>query len=150
MNGKQVKQIKKMAMDMLGKEMHEKLDKIEKFCQDTLKAQDRRSKNIHSFLIQQVTGKIQNDLFNANCTVEAVVEVLAEAGLNIPDFNQKIDEKKKIIADRKVKEAEAAMKDKLAAQQELAAAAKKAEDEKSEAQSQPESQPEAESSPAST
>lgn len=101
-------------------EMNARLDSIDKYCQQSLEKQDKRSKAIQTFIIQEVTGRIQNDLFNANVTIDAVVEVLAEAGLNIENFAGKIDEKKVIIADRQRKAADEQMKAQMEARAALA------------------------------
>lgn len=101
-------------------EMNARLDSIDKYCQQALEKQDKRSKAIQTFIIQEVTGRIQNDLFNANVTIDAVVEVLAEAGLSIENFAGKVDEKKVIIADRQRKAADEQMKAQMEARAALA------------------------------
>lgn len=78
----------------LNAKINERLDSIEAFCSEQLTKQDKRARDIQSFLLQEVNGKIKRDLFNANVTVDSIVAVLSEAGLNIPDFDKKVDEKK--------------------------------------------------------
>lgn len=126
MSSGSAKQIKKQAMKEVGEQMNLRLDSIEEFVKSELQRQNERARQIQSFVIQQVTGKIQNDLFNANCTIDAVVEVLAEAGFNIQDFNKKVDLKKLEVAERKKQEAEEKMKAQLSAQQKAAEDAAKA------------------------
>jgi hypothetical protein len=138
MSGKNAKQIRKQAMAAVGKDMNERLDKIENFCREKLAESDKRARAVQGFLIQTVQGKIQQDLWNATVTVDAIVQVLAEAGLNIENFAEKVDAKKVEISERKQREAEEAMKAKLAEQQ---AAAEKARAEQQEQQAPAAEQP---------
>lgn len=120
MSGRQAKasrQIAKTALEELQPLLDGRLDRIEMYVRDKIGAMEKQEKAIRGWLIGEVKVKLQNDLFNANCTVDAVVEVLAEAGINIPDFASKVDEKKKIVAQRKVKEAEEAMAAQMQIQQ---------------------------------
>ncbi len=89
--------------------MNARLDQIDKYCQSSLEKQDKRAKQIQSFVLQEVTGKIQRDLFNANVTLDAMVAVLGESGINVSDFEGKINAKKAEIAERLHKEANDAM-----------------------------------------
>jgi hypothetical protein len=111
-NGR-VKQLKKIAIktmeDAVKTQINERCDRIEKYVQDYLKRLEDREKQIRSWLVQEVKFKLQNDLHNANCTIDAVAEILAEANLGIPDFAAKIDAKKKEISKRKLDEADAKM-----------------------------------------
>lgn len=110
MSGRQAKanrQIGKAAMDELRPILDARLDRIEDYVRGQLEASEKRNKGVQSWLINEVKTRIQNDLFNANVTLDAVVEVLAEAGLNIPDFAKRIDSKKLEIAARMKQEAEA-------------------------------------------
>jgi hypothetical protein len=109
MGSRQAKVMKKHAMKEVGEAMNERLDKIERFCQDELAKQDKRGKAIQSWLIQEVTGKIQNDLYNASCTLDAIIEVLAASGVVVDDFANKVDQQKIVVAQRKQAAAEAAM-----------------------------------------
>lgn len=117
MSSGSAKQIKKQAMAQVSEEMNLRLDKIEAFCQDSLQKQDKRAKAIQSWIIQEVSVKIQNDLFNADCTIDAVVEVLAANGLQVEDFKAKVDAQKIKVAERKKSEAEASMRAQLEAQE---------------------------------
>jgi hypothetical protein len=112
-NGR-VKQLKKIAADALKDDVtaliNGRCDRIEAYVKDYLTRTESREKLIRTWLVNEVKGKIQNDLFNANCTIDAVVEVLAEAGINIPEFAAKVDAKKLAIRERKLKEADEAMK----------------------------------------
>lgn len=112
-NGR-TKQLKKIAADALSdvvnKRINERCQAIEDYVRDYLQRTEKREKAIRGWLMQEVKFKMQNDLFNATCTVDAVVEILAKAGLNIPDFAAKVDAKKLEIRDRKIREADEAMR----------------------------------------
>lgn len=86
-------------------QMNARLDQIDKYCQSALEKQDKRARGIQSFLIGEVKGKISEDLFNANVTIDAVVAVLAESGIVIEGFSEKVDAKKKELAEARVKQA---------------------------------------------
>lgn len=104
-------------------QMDARLDEIDKYCQQSLEKQDKRARGVQSFVLGEVTGKIQNDLFNANITIDAVAEVLADAGLGIENFAEKIDAKKTVIAERKKKEADDQMQAEMIAREEARKAA---------------------------
>jgi hypothetical protein len=125
MNGSQSKQVRKAIKEAVDARCNE----IETYVKDYLAKNDKREKAIRSFLMQDVKFKIQNDLFNATCTVDAIVEVLAESGITIPDFAAKVDAKKVEVARRKNAEADKRMEEEMKA--------------RAEAAKQPESQPEA-------
>lgn len=122
MSSGSAKAMKKQAMKEVSAEMNARLDKIENFCQAQLDKQDKRARSIQSWIIQEVSVKIQNDLFNATCTVDAIVEVLAKNNVHIEDFAKQVDEQKVLVAERKKLEAEEAMKAQLQAQQDALAA----------------------------
>lgn len=122
MSSGSAKQIKKQALAAVSVEMNTRLDQIENYCKESLEKADKRARGIQTWIIQEVTGKIQQDLFNANCTIDAVVQVLAEAGINIENFADKVDAAKVVVAERKKQEAEDRMKAKLAEQQAAAQA----------------------------
>lgn len=91
--------------------MNARLDNIDKYCQQALEKQDKRARAIQSFLLQEVQGKIQKDLFDNNCMVEAVVEVLAESGLVVESFQEKLNLKIQEVANRKKEAAAKAMQE---------------------------------------
>ena len=99
----------KAIKDASDAQMNSRLDQIEKFCQSTITHMDERSRSIHSFLINEVKGKIQNDIFNAQVTMDAFIAVCAESGINIENLNQKIDAKKAEISQAIIKRNDEAM-----------------------------------------
>lgn len=74
--------------------INSRLDGIEKFCQESLQSQDKRIRGVLGFVIQEVVGKISNDLLNAQLTLDATIAVLADSGINIPDLKDRVDAKK--------------------------------------------------------
>lgn len=117
MSSGSAKQIKKQALAAVNEEMNRRLNEIESYVKNNLAEQNQRAKNVQGWIVQEVKGKIQQDLFNANCTIDAVVEVLADAGLHIEGFAEKVDARKVEIAKRREAEAVDEMKAKLQAQQ---------------------------------
>lgn len=91
--------------------MNARLDNIDKYCQQSLEKQDKRARAIQSFILQEVQVKIQNDIFNASCTVDAIVEVLAESGVVVEGFAAKVDAKKLEVAERRKQAAAKAMEE---------------------------------------
>lgn len=112
-NRKVVKSLKDEVLPELHSHLYGRCDRIEAFVRDKIVAMEKLNKNVQSFILQEVKVKMQNDLFNANCTIDAVVEVLAESGVNIPDFSAKVDAKKTDIAKRKRDEADKAMREEM-------------------------------------
>lgn len=94
----------------LEESLNARLDQIDKYCQNALEKQAKKTQGVLSFIIQEVKGKISNDLYNANLTIDATVAVLAEAGLPIEDFNTKVDAKKVALDAEKKKSADEKMK----------------------------------------
>ncbi len=121
MSNPRTRQIKKQAEEVLDEMFKSRCtevmaelvkvrcDGIEDYVKAYLTKNDQREKAIRGWLVHEVKFKIQNDLFNATCTVDAIVEVLAESGIMIPDFNAKVDTRKQEIAIRLKQRAEEKM-----------------------------------------
>ena len=90
--------------------MNQRLDSIDKYCREELQRQDKRSKTVQSFVVNEVVNRVQQDLFRANCMLDAVVEVITESGLPIDDFHNKVKDRIPLIEERRKKESDEAMK----------------------------------------
>lgn len=117
MGSKQEKRTRNVAKDLMQEvvdnHLNPRLDSIEKFCQDSLNAQNERAKAVQGFVVREVQFKIANQLHNMQITMDAFVEVMAESGLTIADLASKIDSKKVEVAERMQKAAEEEMKSRL-------------------------------------
>lgn len=98
-------QVKKEVTDL----MNSRIDRIESYCQESLMKADKRARSIEGFLMRVVKTEIQNDLYNANLTIDSVVAVLAESGVVIEDFSAKVDAKKLSLDKARKEAASAAM-----------------------------------------
>lgn len=104
MSGRQVKAAKimaKAALEGLRPLIDQRLDSIEEYVKTQLGKMETRNKGVQGWIVNEVKTKIQNDLFNMSCTIDAVVEVLAAEGVQIPDFAAKVDAKKTEVSERR-------------------------------------------------
>lgn len=101
MSGSSAKANRKLAKEVaevLRPDMEARIDQIEEYVKPKMEAMDKRAKAIQSWIIQEVKVKIQQDLFDAKTTVDAIVMVLAQSNLSIPDFDAKVQAAKQVIA----------------------------------------------------
>ncbi len=103
---KAARRIAKQGLYLFQKSIDERLDGIEDYVKGQLQKIDKRNTSVQGWLVNEVKVNLQNELFNATCTVDAVVEVLADSDIKIKDFDKKVDLKKAEISERKQKEAE--------------------------------------------
>lgn len=137
-----VKQLLSEGIAELEAKQNARLDKIEEFVKKSLGEQGERSKVIHGFIVREVQYNIANQLWNMNVTMDAFLEVIQDH-VKIEGFGEKLDAKKQEIQDRKQKEAEARMAERM--QQEAAEKKEQppVEEKKEESQTQVENQPSA-------
>lgn len=104
-----VKEILAEGLEALMAEQNTKLDRIEKFVQEQLAKINDRNKAVNGFVVGEVKYLMDNKLHNMDLTVDALKEMLAEAGI-IVDLDTKLAEKRKEIHERREKAAEENMK----------------------------------------
>jgi hypothetical protein len=87
----------------------QRLDKIEKECNVTLKKQDERARAVQGFLVQSAVNDLNGFVGNMHVTMTAWEEVMIEKIGDKTEFNKLVDEKKKEVQARFKAEKEAKM-----------------------------------------
>lgn len=111
--------------DVLGQDLMEKLKKenanlinarcevIDEYVKTNLGKQDKRSKDVQGFLMGQVKVGMQQRAEDMDRTIEAMIDVMEQSGVIIENFKDKVVEQKKVVAERREKEAVANMQSQL-------------------------------------
>lgn len=70
--------IEKAAIDNVSVVMNGRLDRVEKFCQENLTAQDKRAQSILGFILGEVRTNIANEIHDQRLELTAIRELLFE------------------------------------------------------------------------
>lgn len=124
-------ELKKAYSLEIQKQLSEQLDArikgINDYCTEKLAGMDKRAKDVQGFLMREVKSGMHHTLSDMDVTIQSVVEILAESGIVVENFAEKVASRKPGIITRRREAAEAAMKAQLEAQQAAADAAPPAE-----------------------
>lgn len=91
------------------KYLTERLDHVEKVCNDSLKKQDTRARAVQGFLVQSSMQELNNFIQNTHVTMLAWQEIVGEKLGATEELNKEIDSRKAVITARLQKEAEERM-----------------------------------------
>jgi len=102
--------------------VEKRLDAMNKYCVEQLTKQDKRARDVQGYLLREVKIHIRNALGDMDVTIEAMINVLADSGVVIDGFIDKVNAAKPAVMKRRQEEDSAKMEAQIAAQKAAAEA----------------------------